>query len=218
MSASKAGSRKGIRYQPDERPPPALALGLGLGVQLAVLSVAGIILIPTVVMRAGGASESYLSWAVFATVAIRGATTILQALRAWRLGSGHVLVMGASGAFIAVCITAVAEGGPALMAILVLVASVVPLVLAARVSLFQRVLTPSVSGTVVMLIPVTVMPAVFNLRSAVPAETPPSAAPLSALAVVLVIAGIALKMTGAWRLRAPVVGVIVGSGVAAVCC
>ena len=214
MSASAASGRKGIRYQPDERPPAALALGLG--VQLAVLSVAGIILIPTVVMRAGGASESYLSWAVFATVAICGATTILQAFRAWRLGSGHVLVMGASGAFIAVCITAVAEGGPALMAILVVVASVVPLVFAARLSLFQRVLTPSVSGTVVMLIPVTVMPAVFNLLSAVPAETPPSAAPLCALAVVLVIAAIALKMTGAWRLWAPVVGVIVGSGVAAV--
>ena len=214
MSASAASGRKGIRYQPDERPPAALAMGLG--VQLAVLSVAGIILIPTVVMRAGGASESYLSWAVFATVAICGATTILQAFRAWRLGSGHVLVMGASGAFIAVCITAVAEGGPALMAILVVVASVVPLVLAARLSLFQRVLTPSVSGTVVMLIPVTVMPAVFNLLSAVPAETPPSAAPLCALAVVLVIAAIALKMTGAWRLWAPVVGVIVGSGVAAV--
>ena len=214
MSASEAGGRRGIRYQPDEKPPAALALGLG--VQLAVLSVAGIILIPTVVMRAGGASEGYLSWAVFATVAICGATTVLQAFRAWRLGSGHVLVMGASGAFIAVCITAVAEGGPALMAILVVVASVVPLVFAARLSLFQRVLTPSVSGTVVMLIPVTVMPAVFNLLSAVPAETPPSAAPLCALAVVLVIAGIALKMTGAWRLWAPVVGVIVGSGVAAV--
>ena len=80
MSTAAAGGRKGIRYQPDERPPPALALGLGA--QLAILSVAGIILIPTVVMRAGGASESYLSWAVFATVAICGATTILQAYRA----------------------------------------------------------------------------------------------------------------------------------------
>lgn len=215
MSAQgRPGGRKGIRYQPDERPPPALALGLG--VQLAVLSIAGIILIPTVVMRAGGASESYLSWAVFATVAICGATTILQAFRAQRIGSGHVLVMGASGAFIAVCITAVAEGGPALLAILVLVASFVPIVLSVRLSLFQRILTPTVSGTVIMLIPVTVMPAVFDLLSAVPAETPALAAPLSALVVVLVIAGIALKAAGAWRLWAPVIGVIVGSGVAAI--
>ena len=213
MNAS-GPDRKGIRYQPDERPPPALALGLGA--QLAVLSVAGIILTPTVVMRAGGASESYLSWAVFATVAICGATTILQAFRLGRIGSGHVLVMGASGAFIAVCIAAIAEGGPALMAILVLIASFVPILLSTRLSLFQRILTPAVSGTVVMLIPVTVMPAVFDLLSAVPEETPTLAAPLSALVVVLVIAGIALKMAGAWRLWAPVIGVVVGSGVAAI--
>ena len=213
MNASGPG-RKGIRYQPDERPPPALALGLGA--QLAVLSVAGIILIPTVVMRAGGASEGYLSWAVFATVAICGATTILQAFRAGRIGSGHVLVMGASGAFIAVCIAAVSEGGPALMAILVLIASIVPILLSARLSLFQRILTPSVSGTVVMLIPVTVMPAVFDLLRAVPVESPTMAAPLSVLVVVLVIAGIALKMAGPWRLWAPVIGVVVGSGVAAI--
>ena len=67
-----------------------------------------------------------------------------------------------------------------------------------------------------MLIPVTVMPAVFDLLSAVPEATPTVAAPLSALVVVLVIAGIALKMAGAWRLWAPVVGVIVGSGVSAI--
>ena len=213
MSAPAAGGRPGIRYQPDERPAPGLAIGLGL--QIAVLSVAGIILIPTIVMRAGGASESYLSWAVFATVAICGATTMLQAVRVWRIGTGHVVVMGATGAFIAVCITAVSEGGPALLATLVVVSSVVPLVLAARLSLFQRILTPTISGTVVMLIPVTVMPAVFDLLSAVPAGSPALAAPLSALAVVLVIAGIALKAGGTMRLWAPVIGVIAGSGVAA---
>lgn len=51
----------------------------------------------------------------------------------------------------------------------------------------------------VMPIPVTVIPAVFDLLSAVPAETPTLAAPPSALVVVLVIAGTALKMAGAWR-------------------
>ena len=66
-----------------------------------------------------------------------------------------------------------------------------------------------------MLIPVTVMPAVFDLLTAVPVGTPVPAAPLSALAVVLVLSVIALKATGALRLWAPVIGVIAGSGVAA---
>ncbi|MCE2520313.1 MAG: hypothetical protein J4G15_10945 [Alphaproteobacteria bacterium] len=208
-----AAETRGIRFQPDETPAPALSLGLGL--QIVILSLAGIILIPTIVMRAGGASESYLSWAVFATVAICGATTILHAIRIWRIGTGHLVVMGPTGVYIAVCITAVAEDGPALMATLVVVSSVLPLVLAARLPLFQRLLTPTLSATVLMLIPVTVMPAVFGLLTAVPDGTSVLASALSALAVLLVIVGIALKVTGAPRLWAPIVGVVAGSVVAA---
>ena len=213
MNAPASAGRGGLRYQPDER--PASALSFGLGVQIAVLTVPGIILIPTIVMRAGGASEGYLAWAVFATVAICGATTILQGLRVWRIGTGHVVIMGATGSFIAVCIVAVEQGGPALLATLVVVSSFVPILLAARLSLFQRLLTPTVSGTVIMLIPVTVMPAAFDLLAAVPAGTPATAPPLIALAVVLVIAGIALKARGALRLWAPMIGIFAGSAVAA---
>ena len=213
MSANGPGGRTGLRYQPDERPPPTLAFGLGL--QIAVLTIAGIILVPTIVMRAAGASEDYLSWAVFGTVAICGATTMLQAIRTGRIGSGHVLIMGASGAFIAVCINAVQAGGPALLATLVLISSLVPLLISVRLALFQRILTPTVSGTVIMLIPVTVMPAVFKLLGDVPADSAPLAAPLSAFAAVLVIAAIALKASGALRLWAPVIGVVAGAAVAA---
>ena len=213
MSAAGTEGPGGIRFQPDERLAPALSLGLGL--QIVVLSIAGVILVPTIVMRAGGASESYLSWAVFATVAICGATTILHAVRVWRIGAGYLIVMGPTGAYIAVCIAAVAVGGPALLATLVVVSAVLPLVFAARLPLFQRLLTPTVSATVLMLIPVTVMPAVFGLLTAVPPGAPDMAAPLSALAALLVIAGVALKATGAPRLWAPIMGVVAGTAVAA---
>ena len=213
MSAGKSGGRSGIRYQPHERPPAALTVGLGL--QIAVLTLAAIILVPTIVMRAAGASEGYLSWAVFASVAICGVATMLQAVRAGRVGTGHLVVVAASAAYISVCISAVSAGGPDLLATLVVVSSVVPFVLSAWLSLFQRVLTPTVSGTVIMLIPVTVMPAVFDLLADVPEGSPEFAAPLSAGLVVVVIAGIALKATGALRLWAPVIGVLAGSGVAA---
>ena len=152
---------------------------------------------------------------MFATVAICGATTILHAVRVWRIGTGYLVVMGPTGAYIAVCVAAVAVGGPALLATLVVASAVLPLVLAARLPLFQRLLTPTVSATVLMLIPVTVMPAVFGLLTAVPAGAPGMAAPLSALAALLVIAGVALKATGALRLWAPIMGVVAGSGVAA---
>ena len=201
-----------VRYEADEKPPPLLAFGLGL--QLVVVIIAFSIFIPTTVVRAGGGTEAYLSWAVFAAVAISGVTTVLQAVRVGRIGAGYVLLMGTSPAFIAVCITALAEGGSAMLTTLVLVSSLFRFALSARLSLFRRVLTPTVAGTVVMLIAVTVMPIVFDMLKDAPEGNPALAAPLSALATVLVITGIALKATGKLRLWAPVVGVIVGSMVA----
>ena len=199
----------GIRYQADETPPKALAFGLGL--QLAVLTIAGVVLTPVIVIRAAGGDETYLSWAVFAAVAVSGLTTVLQAVRVGRVGAGYVLMMGTSGAFIAVCVTAIVEGGPAMLATLVVISSLFQFALSARLSLLRRILTPTVAGTVIMLIAVTVMPIVFGMLTEVPAGTPAAAAPVCAIATALVIIGIALKATGVLRLWAPVVGVVVGS-------
>ena len=209
----RATETRGIRFQPDET--PAAALSLGLVLQIVILSLTGAILIPAIVMRAGGASESYVSWAVFAAVAICGAATILHAVRISRIGTGYLVMMGPAGIYIAVCAAAIAEGGPALLATLVVVSSVLPLVLAAQLSLFQRLLTPTLMAAFLMLIPVTVMPVVFGLLTAVPAGTSDLASALSALSVLLVIVGIALKVTGALCLWAPIFGVIAGSVVAA---
>ena len=209
MAHASAGSHSGIRYQPDDRPPALLAIGVG--VQLAILNIAAIMLIPAVVMRAGGAGEAYASWAVFATVAVAGLTTALQAFRFGRFGGGHVLLMGASAAFISVSITAVSAGGPALLATLVIITTVVPLLLSWRLAQVQRVVTPAVAGTVIMLIPITVLPAVGDLLTSVPAGSPAAGAPLSALATVVVITTLSLKAPGAWRLWAPVIGVGAGA-------
>lgn len=213
MAIDDSNRQTGVRYQPDEQLPAALSFGLGL--QLAVLCIAGIVLTPAIVIRSAGGSEAFLSWAVFAAVAISGSTTIIQAIRIGRIGAGYVLLMGSSGAFIAVCITAIKEGGPAMLAALVFASSLFQFALSARLSLFRRILTPTVAGTVIMLIPVTVMPIIFDLLKEVPEGAPALAAPLSAFATVIIIAGIALKATGALRLWAPVIGVLAGSMVAA---
>ncbi len=214
MQTDKSHHRASIRYQPDENPPAALAVGLGL--QLAILCVAGIVLTPAIVIRAAGGSEAFLSWAVFAAVAVSGVTTVLQAVRVGRFGAGHVLLMGTSGAFIAVCVAALVQGGPAMLATLVLVSSFFQFILSSRLSLLRRILTPAVAGTVIMLIPVTVMPIIFGMLNDVPEGSQALAAPLSALVTVVAIACIALKATGALRLWAPVIGVVVGSVVAGV--
>ncbi len=210
---AKASDPGNIRYQPDEQPPPTVALGLGL--QSAVLIIARIVVVPMFVVRAAGGTEAYLSWALFATVSVSGVTTALQALRLGRIGSGYVAVMGTSLATVGVAITAVAEGGPALLATLGVVTSLVPLVLSARLALFRRVLTPTVSGTVIMLIPATLMPSAFGLLKDVPSGTPPAAAPIIAISTLAVIVVINLKGSAEVRLWSPVVGVVAGSLVAA---
>ena len=209
MAADTPDLQSTVRYEPDDRPPTLLAAGLGL--QLAILTISGVVLTPLIVVQAAGGSDAYMMWAVFGAVLISGISTILQAVRVGRVGAGYVLLMGTSGAFIAICITAIAEGGPAMLATLVIISSLFQFGLARRLSLFRRILTPPVAGTVIMLIPVTVMPIIFELLGEVPDGTPAEAAPLSALVTLLVIVGIAVKATGMLRLWAPVAGVIAGA-------
>ena len=201
-----------VRYQPDESPPAGLAFGCGL--QLVILGGASIVLIPTIVIRAAGGSEAYLSWAVFSAVAISGVCTALQAVRAGRIGAGYVLAMGPAGAFIGLSAAALAQGGPALLGALVAASSLLPIVLSARLSLFRRLLTPTIVGTVNMLIPVTVLPVVFGRMHQTPDQVPAVGAPLTALATILVILGISLKGTATLRLWAPVIGIATGSLIA----
>ena len=212
MASGDRSSHTGIRYQPDERPPHLLSAGMG--VQAAMLVLAGIVLTPAIVIRAADQDETYMTWAIFAALVVSGTTTVLQAVRLGRFGSGHVLIMGTSGAFIAVCVAALVEGGPALLATLVIVSSLFQFALSARLSLLRRILTPVVSGTVIMLIAVTIMPIAFDMLSDVPEGTPPAAAPVTAAATLVAVAALGLRATGTWRLWSPVVGIVVGCGVA----
>lgn len=213
MESAGPGKTNDIRYEPDERPPHTLAFGLGF--QAALLCLGGVVLTPAIVIRAAGQSETYLSWAIFMAVVVSGISTILQAVRIGRFGAGHVLIMGTSGAFIAVCVTALTEGGPALLATLIVASALFQFLLAARLSLLRRIITPVVSGTVIALIAVTIVPIVFDMLDDLPANAPAGAAPACAAATVGAIAALALRATGAWRLWAPMIGIGVGCVVAA---
>lgn len=198
-----------IRYEPNETPP--LPLTIGLGFQMALLSIAGIVLTPAIVIRAGGGSDEYLAWAVFAAVVVSGISTILQALGKFRIGAGYVLLMGTSGAFIGICIGALNESGPATMAALVIVSSLLQLLFATKLSKFRRVLTPTVTGTVIMLIAVTVMPILFDMMHEIPEGSSMSGAAMSAGTALIIMVFLAIKARGILRLWAPMIGVIAGT-------
>ncbi len=209
MGAAAGPEDRSIRYEPAERPPIPVALGLGLQIAVTPLFVA--ILIPTIAFRAAGADDALLSWVVFASVLVCGLSAALQAIRFGRIGAGFVLAPSVSAAGIAVATDALRTGGPALLATLVVSAALLQCLFSFRLSWMRRVLTPTVSATVLLLMIVNVMPAIYGMLDDVREGAPTGAAPVTALVTLLTICAISLKATGAWRLWAPIAGVVAGS-------
>jgi NCS2 family nucleobase:cation symporter-2/xanthine permease XanP len=202
-----------VRYEPEETPPPLVTVGSGL--QAAMVIVAPVVLTVVIVARIAEQPDSYITWGVFAALVVSGVTTVLQAVRVGRVGAGHVLIMGTSGAFIAVCVAAMVEGGPSTMAALIIVSSLFQFALAARLSLLRRIFTPVVSGTVIMLIAATVMPVIFDTLTDVPDDTSSSAAPIAAGVTLVTVAVLVLRGSPAWRLWSPIIGIAAGCAVGA---
>ena len=209
MASRPADARRDVRYEPDESPPNLLSLGLGM--QYAMLAVPSVVLSPTILIQTAGGGDAYLMWAVCAALAICGITTVVQALRVGRIGAGYVMLMGSSSAFLAVCVSALEQGGPGLLATLIIVSSLFQFALAARLSALRRIFTPTVAGTVVMLIPVTLAPVILGKLADVPEGASPAAAPVTVSVTLLVIVVTALRGSGLWRLWGPVVGMVAGT-------
>ena len=201
-----------LRYQASD--PIARPLASGLGLQLAVLTLSSAVVLPTIVFRAGGAEE-FLLWAVFVGMLACGIVTVVQAVGLGRFGAGYLMLHGVSSPFIAVCVAALVQGGPTMLAMLVLVSGLAQAAFSERLALLHRILTPVVTGTVIMLLPVTVMPILFRLLDEVPGGAPAVAGPLCAAATLTTVVGIYLKGTGGLRRWAPLAGIAAGSIVGA---
>ena len=202
-----------IRYEADEHCPPGIAAVAGL--QGVVLALAPIVSIVVVTARAGGQDADYFSWALFAALIIAGALTALQATRFRRFGAGHILIMGPTPNFIAISVLALAEGGPELLASLTVVASLFYLVLAFWLPFLRRVVTPVVTGTVLMLIAATILPVALDRLDDVPSGAPEAAGPTIALVTLVVSTVLFLRASGVWRLWSPLIGIVIGSVAAA---
>ena len=203
-----------LRYAVDETPSEGLTLGLS--VQVASVILTGIILIPIIVFNAADYPEG-LEWAVFAALVVSGFATILQARPVGPFGAGYALYMGTSGAFIGVSAAAVAAGGLSLLATLVVVSSLVQFFFSARLSFFRRLITPTVGGTVIMLIAVNLFPITTNMLAEIPAGVDPTSPsrPLVACTAFATIVLVSLYAPGAARLWAPLFGIVAGTAVAA---
>jgi NCS2 family nucleobase:cation symporter-2/xanthine permease XanP len=210
--SSNDGINLAVKLEASDKPPHAFAAAMGG--QVVALIIAGIVLTPVVVMRAAEIPAASAKWAIFVALIVSGITTMIQARPVWRFGAGYLLFMGTSGAFIAVAISALTLGGLPLLMALIIASALIQFPLAFRLSALRTIITPTVGGTAIMLIGVSVMPHAFALLTKLPVENPPTtAAPACAATTLLVILIGSAFLPGKWRLWAPLMGLIAGAAV-----
>ena len=86
--ASVNPENENVLYEPDEKPPHLVTLGVGA--QSAAIMVTRVVVTVVIVARIAEQPESYISWGVFAALVVSGVITVLQAVKVGRVGAGHV--------------------------------------------------------------------------------------------------------------------------------
>ena len=197
-------------YEADDKPPHILSALMGF--QTVSMIIGGIVLTPIIVLNAAGMKGSEADWAIFAVLIICGITTVIQARPIGYFGSGYALFMGTSGAFIAVSVLALNMGGLPLLGTLVMASALVQFLLAANLSIFRTFITPTVGGTIICMIAVTVMPIGFDMASSLPEGSEASArSPMwIAIITVIVLFGMSFFTSGRSRLWAPMIALFTG--------
>ena len=204
-----------IVYQPDERPSHPVSLAHGF--QSVMTRMAAMAATASIIAVAGGQTQDYLSWTwiFFSALVVCGLGSILQTFRLWRFGSGYSLSVASASAFIAICISALEAGGPALLSTLIVASALIQFVFISRLSWLRRVISPLVAGTVLMLLASTIITVVLGRLSDLPEGAPPVAAPILAGTTLFILMGLRLFASPKWQQWAPVVAIAVGCIIAA---
>ena len=201
-----------LQYEPEETCPPTVALMVGF--QGAVLVLAPTVLNVVIAFRASGLDDTFLTWGVFAAMLICAASTALQAFQVYRFGAGQIVLTWPAAMFIAIMVSAVSAGGPETFASLLVICSLIQMALAWWLPALRRIVTPVVSGTVTMLIAVSVLPIAFDSVQDLPVGATASAGPVIAVATLLASVIVTLQVKGRWRLVAPFISLAIGCAVA----
>ena len=187
-----------LRYEPEEKCPPTLALVSAL--QTFVPNTISVILLATLIVRASHQSEAYLDWVVFSGLALCGLSTILHSFQFWRFGSARLVVTNFNVPFLAISALALARGGPGLLASLIVVSTLLQFLLTARLASLRRIFTPTVSGTVVMLVAVSAVPFIVERSVVAAQDTSMERVLLPGIAALAVGIWVSLQSSQGWRL------------------
>ena len=199
-------------YEAQESPP--LLPTLRYGLQFSLMATVTLLVTPVVVARASNLGDSYLSWMMFASLLVVGASTLIQVRRLGPVGAGALLPMFTAAFSIPFCITAVVDGGPATLMALVFVSALAQLAISRWLFILRKIITPTVGGTVVMILSITLASVVFSLLDDA-ARVEPEKGPATALITLIIVAALTLRGSPMLRLWGPVIGIVAGCVTAA---
>lgn len=186
-----------------------------MGFQGAALVVASTVFNIAIAFRSSGLDDSYLAWSVFAGLIACGGLTAAQAAQWGRIGSGHIALTWPAAMFIAIMVGTITAAGPATYASLLVVCSIIQVALAWWLPILRRIITPTVSGVVTMLVAVSVLPIAFDSVQDLPAGAAAVSGPAIAGATLLTSVVLMIYARGRWRLIGPLISILAGCAVVA---
>lgn len=157
MSLEKSVAQKSsMLYQIEEKPP--LGVSILLALQHILAAFAGIIAVPLVVGSALGLSVEETSLMVSASIFVAGLTTVLQSKGLGPIGSRVSGMMGTDFTFANPAISVGSQFGMAGVVGATLAGSLVEIILSRFIKPLMRFFPPLITGTVVSLIGITLLP------------------------------------------------------------
>ncbi|NVN79869.1 MULTISPECIES: nucleobase:cation symporter-2 family protein [unclassified Vibrio] len=200
-----------LLYTLNERPPHGLTLLLALQHMLA--SIGGIVAVPLIVGASIGLPNTEIVSLINAALMASGIVTVAQCLGFGPVGIRLPVVMGSSFAFLGVAISIGNEGGVAAIMGSALIGSFVVIGASFYMDKVRKLFPTVVSGVVVTLIGLTILPVAMNWVGDSPANTEQFATlPKLFLALVSlgIVVGVSVYCKGAVAASAIVIGLAGG--------
>ncbi|MBY7729303.1 nucleobase:cation symporter-2 family protein [Vibrio gigantis] len=200
-----------LLYTLNERPPHGLTFLLALQHMLA--SIGGIVAVPLIVGASIGLPNTEIVSLINAALLASGIVTVAQCLGFGPVGIRLPVVMGSSFAFLGVAISIGNEGGVAAIMGSALIGSFVVIAASFYMDKVRKLFPTVVSGVVVTLIGLTILPVAMNWVGDSPANTEQFATlPKLFLALVSlgIVVGVSVYCKGAVAASAIVIGLAGG--------
>lgn len=150
-----------LDYSVDEK--PAWGATFQVAFQHVALVYCSIIIMPIIIGRTIGWSAGDIAVLVFVTTLCSVISTWVQLARpGGKVGAGMVLFMGPSGSYWGATQMALAMGGVPLLMTMNVLSAFIEFFIARFIIPLRRIVTPTVGGVIIMMVPLSIMPIIVR--------------------------------------------------------